>query len=778
MTAVVYPTVTLGVAGFGGRVVQRMQDALDRDEPMLRSVSCDAAEVGTQLHASLDTLLRAGTLGTTQLTEPRLDLMAFMLGLHGDPGDIVGVCDQAARVVGERYGALFPANRPPEQRTAVLHLVVVVPPMTASSFGDVLGRLQALERWAADSPPYPLLSRVWLLSIHSRAGVLSAEDAERSCAAFGVAMLGSGAREDDAVGHRLAPHRHGEGLFSFLSAASLTLPRERLRRYASTRAVYDGLSTLVTRVEQEADPTIALGAVNSLRHENWVEPFADGEAAQRCRQMSAGLAGATGGIPDRPKARPFDEPDNIRARYPVLFRPATQVREASQTDIGNLNSMIEGLDKAESAALAEIEGGIERVFHGKLGQATGLQELPVVYKGLSQVRDALMDSDREDTAILRGDEGPADEQDPLREELEEALEALPSRRMLFAVASTLGATLTGLCLVLGLGLAGELMNWVAETYPTSDWAHPAWRGRLAVLVWLLALAAGPLFAGVVARVLGARTRRGATWALQQRADAVTDLWRRGGGGEPGRQAESQLRQRRLRVRRGAIVALQRAREHLEATRRTLIGSRDAARQRMRDMGVTARADAALDDLSNLLGETHPLHQPLLPMAAVGRWVRSCREMADPEVWSNRLLESSWPADGLLVDVPCGDEAQLEELGREQTRPLATRNLFQEPFAADAAASTVATFATNAPLALSEPTTPQDVHGDPVRGLRPGEMIAVAPIAGRSKLEPALESCPVDLPVLWTDSRVERVIFLRTWEGFELAQLARGMGFGR
>ncbi len=773
MSAVAYPTVAIGVAGFGGKVVQRMRDALDRDEPLFRTVSCSADQVRPSLHSTLDPLLRAGTLGN-QLTEPRLDLMAFALGLHGDRGDLVGVCDQAARLVGEHYGALFPANRPPEQRTAVLHLVVVVPPMVEKPFGEVLERLRAIEEWAATSPPYPLLSRVWLLSIHTRAGVLSAEDAERSCAAFGTAMLGSGLRTEDAISQRMAPHRHGEGLFGFLSAASLNLPRERLRGYAATRTVYDGLATLVSRVEQEADPTIALGAVNALRHDGWIEPFADGEAARRCRQMSAGLAGATGGLPDRPHVGAFDEPETIRDRYPVLFRNATQVKPPSETDATDLNDMIVGLDKAESAALAEIEGGIERLFTGKLGHATGLHELPVVEAGLRRVLATLRDEDERD-AGTRDDGGAEGDQDPHREELERALETLPSRGMLFSVAGVVGATLAGLAVVLGMGCVGELVAWVAEKYPLSEFTHPVWTQRMTIAVWLLAAMFGGLCFAIVARVLGTRTRRVATRALRQRAAAVGELWQRGGGGEPGRQAEVQLRQRRMRVRRGAIVALERALEHLAAVRQTLIGSRDAARQRLRDMGVTARSDAALDDLSGLLGETHPLHQPLVPVDAASRWVRSCRDIADPQVWANRLLESSWPDSGLLVDVPCGDTDQLEALGRQQTAPLAERNLFQEPFAADAATSTVATFAANAPLALSEPSSPRDQHGDPVRGLRPGEMIAVAPLAGRGTLDEAFDACPVELPVLWTGSRMERVMVLRTWEGFRLVELARGMG---
>ena len=768
MRAVVYPTVALGISDFGSRVIQRLGDSLDRDEPLLRTASCLPEDLGTTLHRTADPLLHAGGLGG-ELVEPRLDLMAFALGLHGERDDLVRACDQAAQVVGKNYGALFPWDRPPEQRTATLHLVLVVPPMVASSFGEMAERLRAIEAWAADDPPYPLLSRVWLLSLHSRTGTLSAEDAERSCAAFGIALLGSGLRQEETISHRMAPHSHGEGLFSFLSAASLTLPRERLRAYAASRSVYDGLSKLVSRVEEEADPTVALGAVNALRHDGWIEPFADGEAARRCREMAAGLAGATSGLPEWPVVGPFEEPGSIRARYPILFRPATQVRAPTETDASDLDEMIVWLDKAESAALAEIEGGVERLFQSKLGPASGLQELPVVESGLRRVLAGLRDADKLDAQAVERSGGQGDP-DPLREELECALEELPSRAILWSVSATLSLVFGALLVVLGLGLLG---HWADEGSLHRDIIV-----RIQALVWGLGALVSMIAAYVAARILGARTRRAAATALRRRSEAVADLWRRGGGGEPGKQAESQLRQRRMRVRRGAIVALERALEHLAAVRRTLIEARDRTRQELRDMGVTPQADGSLDDLGGLLGEPRPLHAPLMAAPVAGRWVDGCREMADPEVWANRLLESAWPASGLLVDVPCGDPDQLRELGRQQAAPLAARNLFQEPFAARAAAGTVAEFSANAPLALSEPCVPRDEHGDPVRGVRPGEMFAVAPLHGRGPLEDAFESCPVSLTVLWTPSRVERVLLVRTWEGFQLDDLVRGLGASR
>ena len=604
---------------------------------------------------------------------------------------------------------------------------------------------------------------MWLLSTHSRSGTLSADDAIASAAAFGIALVGSGLREEDMIAARMSHHPHGEGLFSFFSAASLDLPKARLRRYATERVIYDGMATLVTRVEKEVDPGVALPAVSTLRHEQWLTPFVDGEAARRCRQLAASLSGATNALPSRIKVGPFDEAADIRIHYAILFRPATQIKAPTHADASALDEVIVALDRAESAAFEMIRSGIRQLYESTLGPKTGLHELPIVEAGLRRVVAALQDEDARETAPAPT--GPSDA-DPMRAELEAALSILPSRQMLWGVASTVGMAVGVLSVLAGVGLT------VALDLDVQYHESVAERARLAV--WGLSVLLGVLASYLFARWVGARTRQTVQDALTRRRDAIASLWQRGGGGQPGRQAESQLRQRRLRVRRGAIRSLERTLEHLQSVRQALLHARDQAHRRLSELCANPQPDPSLDDLTALLGQPRPLHAPLVGPLVANWWVRSCRQLADREVWANRLLEGAWPPDGLAVDLPCAGPVQLHALGRKQTAPLIERNLFGDPKGADAAAQTVAEFTARAPRALARPCEPVDPHGDPSSGVRAGEMFAVAPMEARSTLGSIFHDAPMSLPALWTSARAERVIVVRTWEGYTLAEIAAGV----
>jgi hypothetical protein len=759
-----YPTVAIGIGPFGGKVVDRLTDSLDSEEPLLAVVRCEPDQLQSHLSEALHPLLEAGRT-RHNLAEPRLDLMAFALGMQGGDDALVLACEQAARVVGQSYGALFPPNKPPGQRTAGLQLVIIVPPLTSAAAAPLQRRLAALEKWAADDPPYPLLTRIWLLSTHTRSGTLSVDDAISSASAFGIALMGSGLRAEDMIAARMSHHSHGEGLFSFFSAASLDLPKARLRQYSTERVIYDGMAALVTRVEEEVDPGVALSAVSALRHDEWLVPFVDGEPARRCRQLAANLSGATAALPSRIKVGPFDEAEDIRQQYAILFRPATQVRPPTHADISALDEMIVALDRAESTAFQKIRGGLSQLYAATLGPKTGLRELPMVEAGMRRVLASLQDEDAREATL--GDAGPGDA-DPLRAELEAALEILPSRGMLWAVAGTVGAAATVVLMLAAMGVTTELDMDV--TY------HESAVNRARLAAWLVPLFLGALISYGFARWTGSRSRKAVKDILKKRRDAINDLWRAGGGGQPGRQAEAQLRQRRLRVRRGAIRTMERALEHLQAVRRALLEARDGAHRRLSELCPHPQPDPSLDDLTNLLGTPRPLHAPLVNPQVANWWVRSCREIADLNVWANRLLEGAWPPDGLAADLPCADPEVLYALGRKQTMPLVERNLFGDPQGADAAALMVSEFTERAPRALARPCEPVDEHGDPVMGIRPGEIFAVAPVDARSVLKSIFDDAPISIPALWTTARAERVIFVRTWEGYTLADVGRAVGF--
>jgi hypothetical protein len=766
---VVYPTVGLGVSTLGIEVVDRLTASLDSTEPLLSVLRCEhAQQVGEQLGSALQSLLEAGR-NAAHLSEPRLDIFAFADGWSQSSDELIMLCQQASAVIGDRFGALFPANRPPRQRTASLHLVLIVPPLTGADAMGMLRRLRKLERWAEEGhAPYPLLSRIWLLSTHTQAGVLSKADTVASAAAFGISMIGSGLREEDVIAARMGHHETKEGLFAFFSAASLDLPKARLRAYAAERAVYDATAALVARVEQEADPSVAINTITPLRHEQWLEPFTSGEPARRCRQLAANLSGATASLPDRITVHPFDEAEDIRSSYAILFREATRVRETTHADASSLDEMILALDKSESASFRLMRDGMHRIFSVTLGPKSGLRELPMVEAGLRRLLAQLQDADaREETNPA---EGPSDA-DPLRTELESALALLPSRAMLAAVAGTAGVTVGLLFLFVTLGISATELQMDVNYHPTAVL-------RTRVAIWFFSAVAALISGYLAARWIGARSRAAITEALTRRRDAIYDLWRMGGGGQPGRQAEAQLRQRRLRVRRGAIRLIEGNLEHLQAVRRSLLEARDQAHRRLSDLCSAPQPDPALDDLEPLLGPPRPLHAPLVSPSVANWWVRSCRDIVDGEVWANRLLEGSWPREGLAVDLPCADEVQLKELGRRQTRPLTERNLFGDPQGAEAAAETVAEFTDRAPRALAPPTAPRDTHGDPVMGIRHGDMFAVAPVEARANLRSIFEEAPLSLPALWTSARAERVLFVRTWEGFTVAQLARAASINR
>jgi hypothetical protein len=261
--------------------------------------------------------------------------------------------------------------------------------------------------------------------------------------------------------------------------------------------------------------------------------------------------------------------------------------------------------------------------------------------------------------------------------------------------------------------------------------------------------------------------------LKLRRDALESLVSRGGGGRRARQADLQLVVRRKRARRGAILALENAVARLQAVRHALLEARDRKRQELSALGVTPASEARLDDLGPLLGAGGLLHGSLVPSEVISRWVASRREVSEDRVWADRLLEGAWPSGGLLEDVPCGDPERIAELSRRQVRPMAERSVLDDQEGGQQAADVLRDFGSRMGAVLAPPCQPMNAHGDPVLGLRPGEGFVIAPSAGRETLDAGLRDVPSRLPVLWSPSKDARVIFLRTWEGFSVEEIARG-----
>lgn len=776
---VTHPTVLLGLGRFGHEVLERVQQSLDTASPLLRVLRCEPSGVSAGLQPLLEELLRAGRLGGER-RDPRLDLVAFAAALQGGEQDLLAACEQAARLLAEGYGALFPPDRPPEQRTAVLHLVVQVPPLSGPRASVALARLATLESWARGRPAMPLLARIWLVSQQTAAGTLSAEEVVSTCAALALGLVASGLRTEEEVSRRMAHPTHGEGLVGFAAVASVELPESRLRAYAAARAAHDGLEELVERLQQPVeDATLAQGAVSALHHERWLEPLTEGEAAQRCRRLAAELSRSPLELPAEVRVGPLDSAEEIRQRHAGLFRPAAVEVQPTPVDQARMEETFRLLDRAEAQVASSVEQGLQAVFAASLGPTSGLAQLPAVEQGLKRVVAQLREQQEREPAPPELEPPPGPPEDPHREELEQALRTLPSRRLALATAAAV-ATAVLVAVSFGTlaalappppGQPGTSPAQVQLAPTTAAASKPA--GWQEVLPWLAgALAA--LAAGTGWLYLqGHQTRQEVRQALKLRHQALEGLVRRGGGGLRTHQADLQLLLRRKRARRSTLLALEEALARLQVVRRSLLEARDRKRQELVALGVTPAPEARLDDLGLLAGAGGLLHGSLVPPEVLSRWVAGCREIAERRVWADRLLEGTWPAGGLLEDVPCADFERIAELSLRQVRPLAERSVLDDPEASQQAVEVLRDFSSRMASALAPPCQPLNGQGDPVPGTRSGEGFVIAPAVGREVMEAGLRDSPSRLPVLWSPSRSARVLFLRTWEGYCVEEIARG-----
>lgn len=759
-------TVIIGLGQLGQDVLERVSQMLaERDS--VRFLSCQVDEVADRLDPLLDELLRAGR-GSTGA--PRLDLFAFVDVLEGRERDLKKLCTQVSGVVGGRYAVLFPAGLPPEQRTAAMHLVCVVPALSPSAEArEAVRRLSDLDTSLAAPGEYPLVSRIWLVSRHTTAGTMTDESLFTSCAAFASGLIEL--REEARISERVSHLPASEGRFAFLSVASLDAPEGRIRRYAGARAAYDALSTLVARAtRQVSDPALGDQAVSTLEYGRWLAAFDEGPAVERCRRLAASLGGAADALPQEIRVGPFDDAGRIRSAYAVLFRPATQERARTGVDSAEFEEMLRGLDRTESDVTMQIHTSVARLLETEVGKATGLRRLPEVELGLRRIAAILRDGVAADArGAGAGRSAPGVDDDPYREELESAVASLPSAWLMRLQAIAFGLAICGGAVMLGL-LAGAQPP-LPGAPPTSEvpWGQAA--------AWML----GPLLAGIAsylwARIVGARVRAAVRSLLEKRRDALHELWRGGGGGQTRTQADAQLLLRRRRVRRTALAAIDEALVQLEAVRATLLDVHARALQELRDIGIKSPApSAAEDNLRPLVGPVDTLHDMLIEdTSLLSRWVAARRQVAVDEVWADRMVEGTWPARGIAEDTPCAEWSQIVALCRWQTEPLAETSILSDPTMVDAAAIKVGTFAQQAAIALAPPCRPRNATGDPTPGIRAGAMVGIAPQLARLQFERILAESPVAVPMLWARSQTARVLFVRTWEGYSLADIARGGG---
>ena len=779
--AVSYPTVLLGLGRFGQEVIGRALQSLEVSSPLLGVLRCEPSGVAAGLQPLLEELLRAGR-GSGERRDQRLDVMAFAAALQGGEEDLLVACEQAARLLAEGYGAIFPPDRPPEQRTATLHLVVQVPALSNPRASVALSRLAALESWARARPAFSLLARIWIVSQQTAAGTLTSEELVSTCASFALGMLASGLRTEDEVSRRMAHPSRDEGMVGFVSLASVELPESRLRTYAAARAAHDGLGSLVARVQEPVtEATLAQGAVSALQHERWLAPFVEGQAAQLSRRLAAELSRSPVDLPADIRVGPLDPPEEIRAHHAGLFKPASVETAPTTVDQARTDETFRALDHAEAEVASAVEHGIQAVFDASLGPTSGLTQLPAVEQGLKRVIAQLHDAQTQEDATLRAldpslPSGPP--VDPHREELEHALLELPSRAMALAAAAALALAVLMIVSFGTLALMNRYKAAAANLAPASSAqvSSSPTSGHfegLDALPWILGVLAA-LGAGTGGLYfIGHRTRQEVRRVLKLRKDALEKLVSQGGGGRRAKQAELQLVVRRKRARRGAILGLENAVARLRAVRHSLLEARDRKRQELLTLGVTPAAEARLDDLGPLLGAGGLLHGSLVPASVLSRWIAARREISEERVWADRLLEGAWPEGGLLEDVPCGDAERVAELSRRQVQPMAERGVLDDAEGGQQAADVLREFGSRMGAMLAPPCQPLNPHGDPAPGVRPGEGFIIAPSAGRETLDAGLRDVPARLPVLWSPAKAARVIFLRTWEGLFVEEIMRG-----
>lgn len=774
MHPVSHPTLLLGLGATGHEILRQIKRSASGPDALMAAVEVPVSGVEEQLAAALVPLLRAGS-HARERTEPRLDIVVVAASHEGGAGGLARLCGQVVSAIGEHYSTLFPADRPPEQRAAGLHLVLAAPPLGhAGEAARTFAALGELERWWGAAPGHRLLSRVWLLSEQTLAGTLAIEDIHRSCAGFIEALLGSGLRDAEPIRARMDHHAGGEGLFGFAALAALDVAEAKLHRYAALRAAHDGLSVLVARVERPAsEPLAALAGLSTPDQETWLTALTEGAPAQELRRRAWRLAGGAEHTPVEVRVRPLDDAAAVRGTHGSLLAPALTPRPVGDADRAELETVLRGLDVAEAQALTTLLGDARRILDDALSPATGLRRLPEVELGLRRLSAALSDAQARDLTPPEAPATPPPE--PHLAQVEAAIEALPTRRDRGLAAAAVGLSVGAAAQL--LVTAGQLtaVSTAAKSTLTAAQVTAGQAGAASgagLLPWVVAVVCGVVAGVLFVSFAGARAARPVRLALEHRREALAALRVAGGAGPHAREAETQLWLRRRRLRRGASLAIEALLARLSAVRRILLEMRDHQASAIAAMGLDPSADA---DLAPLFARGGPLSRPLISPAVLARWVLRCRAVVDTDLWADRLLEACWPAGGVMEDAPCADEPALAEACRHQIAPLRERSLFEDPDAVREARDTARAFVSKLSTALAPACQPRDAHGDPVRGMRGGEVFTVGSLTGRDTLAEAMARSPVDVQALWSEERGARLLLVRTWEGFRVADLARGVG---
>lgn len=772
---IVHPLVLVGIGTIGQKIARELADtavALDADAPVQTvpwtGDTTAEARLETALRPVLRGLLEAGAVRSAARGRVGLDVLVVGHVEQVDPDEAARVLDVVSGQLASDWGVMFPASRPPAERAAWGTVLLALPPLHGEHRDRGLAALNALQAHRARAV-HPLFSRALILPSQTRAGQHSAEAVSHALRATAQALFLSGLRESDHV-QALLSHRNDDRFLVGLSAATAELPLARLRRYARWRLALDGLDALVQRAEHPTgDPARAEALVARLDVDGLLEPFREGEPAQRVRRHAATLSGAADRLPDDMNVRLIERDADLRQRFKVLLGPATKPPPDRATDHPEHHEILRVLDREEAFALGELGRRIEHLLAEELEPSSALEVLPHLERALVRAAHHLDEDLAESAAPLPAVDRPPPPTDPGREAVARALDGRPRLITVLPLGAVLGGVfgcLAGLALFALIGAPTAASSTAAFSSGAAEVASP--------LVWPAVLV-GALVGLLAAAGWCLAVLRGGALALQDalvaRRTELEELWRRGGGGQPGRQAAALLAVRRRRTADGLRARLSRASARLADARTSLRVARDDARAELEQLRVGLGATPRRDDLTDLLGQPTPLHRPLLEPRTLAERLAQVRPTQEPDRVAQHLLEQTWPEGGLVHDLPAANRDALERACEAGIPHLGAEALLAGDPAATQVEQRLQQFIDQLTGGLAAGLDPRDENGDPLPAAQP--WLALGPRALRSAVEQRLRDRAAGSYAEWSDGDFPWIVVLATWTGLDVASVRRG-----
>lgn len=749
------PTLLIPIGTLGDATLTSIRKTLGASDDGVRTHRLEEGQEALKL--LLEDLLRVGRT-------PRLDVLVFVDALEPIGDKLLQAVTVVSKVLYGNFGRVFPATAAPDQRAATLQVVLYTPALTDSAAtNQVLDAIEGLLTWN-QSAPHPTLSRIWLAAQQTSAGVLSPADLVSQGTGFALSLLGAGIRDSDAVQQRLAHPDHDGERLGFLSVGTLDLPLGRVEAWGRTRAGYGAMNKLVERT------AAGEGRLRGLEPElldRWLAPFESSPEAEALKSAAWKLAGGKE-LPERVTLGALDGPASVRARYEGLY--AAPVATGMQSTA--ISDALKALDGLHANVVADLHNALDAPFAGRLGEVRPLADLPALEHTLEQLRRRV---EVRRTAAAVPAQTP---QGPALEELQAATDAIPTQgslRMLgLATALAVGFLVLGLSTGLLLrpppAAAAGMTSGVRISGVQAD---PLTASH--VVPWIGALASGGVAGTLVMLLAGRRSRSRLLELLKARAEAQRAVRSAGLASGPSAEAAARLALHRSRIQTDARRAVEVASTRVQTIREALLQCRAILRKRLDGFGVPPLAVPEAEDLAPLFEPETPFHAHLLGPEATRDWVRRARRFADDDVLADTIVDGSMPKDGLQIDVPASDPDQVLELASVQTQALRDTSLFDDPTATAEIATRAERFARAVTASLAPGCHPLGPEGIPVPGLRPGATFVVGPADGRGVIEGALARSQSGISEqYWTRSAAPMVIFVRTWEGYSLDQLRRGV----